>query len=264
MNHKQILLHLAAPQLADAMAYDISRLANWGMLGPKPVSHKDVQRAVLSKLFRRWNCVFDASKDEVTENYRDIAWITAAVTLHRYGFSDDECTARAIRSIDKLNEEVALSDYFFRHSEEAKSLLKSPTVPLTKRPSVPRDVTFWRARDTVSYRLDRWYYALYVHCIDVGNAVPQVEFFNLKLDRPPTATDLIGLPAVGGKYNDGIRRIETYWVHGMRNNPDMANQFKLIQEGWNSPPSQQHLAQPVGGGSVIDVFRLQDAVDRSF
>ena len=155
MNHKQILLHLAAPQLADAMAYDISKLANWTMLGPNPVPHKDVQRAVLSKLFRRWNCVFDASKNEVTENYRNKAWVAAAVTLHRYGFSDDQCTARAIESIDKLNEDVALSDYFFRHSEEAKSLLKSPTVPLKKRPPVPKEVTFWRAGDAVSYQIGR-------------------------------------------------------------------------------------------------------------
>ena len=264
MNHKQILLHLAAPQLADAMAYDISKLANWTMLGPDPVPHQDVQRAVLSKLFRRWNCVFDASKNEVTENYRNKAWVAAAVTLHRYGFSDDQCTARAIESIDKLNEEVALSDYFFRHSEEAKSLLKSPTVPLKKRPPVPKEVTFWHAGDTLSYRLDGWYYALYVHRIELGNAVPHIEFFDVKLDHPPTSDDLIGVPAVGGMYNDGIRRIETYLVYGMRSNPDMANQFKLIQEGWKSPPTQHHLALPAGGSSVLDVFRLQDSVDRLF
>jgi len=264
MNHKQLLSHLAAGELQHAMAYDVSRLTNWTMLGPDPVPHPEVQREVFSKFFRRWNCVFDASDEEVTEAYRDTAWIVAATTLHKYGFSTRECTDRALKAIDKLNGQVALGNYFFAHSEQAKNLLRSAPTPLKRRPPVPKHVTFFRKGDVVAYRLDGSYYVCYIQDIHRCNAAPLVEFFNVKLDRPPTITDITGAPAVGGVYNDGIRRIEMYWVYGMRGIPDPANQFKLVQASWNTPPLQDHLAPPVGGGSAIDIFRLQDAVDRAF
>ncbi len=264
MNHKQLLGHLAAGELPTAMALDISRLASWAMLGAKPRPHNEVQSEVVNKFLRRWNCVFKASTDEVTDNYRDKAWIISATTLHKFGFIHPECTERALQAIDKLNNLVALSDYFFTHAEQAKDLLRSPPSPLKRRPSIPDDVTFFRKSDVVSYQLDGSYYVCYVQDVQLGNAAPLIEFFNIKLNRPPTMDDISGAHAVGGRYNDGVRRIEMYWVYGMRSNPDLANQFKLIQAGCNTPPLQTQLAPPVGGGSVIDIFKLQDAVDRSF
>lgn len=264
MNHKQLLEHLAARPLAQAMIHDVSMLTNWIMLGPEPVPHQDVQHEVLKYFFRRWNCVFKASNDEVTAGYRDTAWVVAATTLHKYGFSDRRCTERALSGIDKLNKAVALSDYFFHHTEQAKALLNSPPIPLKRRPPVSKTMTLCRAGDILSYKLDNHYYAFYVHQVEHGNTAPLVEFYDLKLDRPPTDSDIAGRRAVGGRYNDGIRRIEQYWVYGMCGNPDMANQFKLVAANSSMPPTQQHIAPAVAGGAVIDIFRLQDEVDRSF
>lgn len=264
MNHKQLLNHLAAEQLVRAMEYDVSKLTSWAMLGPASVPHETVQTNVISKFFRRWNCACEAPETEVTEVFRRKAWIAAAVTLHKYGFCERRCTECAIEAIDKLNSQVALSDYFSNHLEQAKSLIQSAPVPLKKRPPIPDDITFWRARDVVSYLLDGRYYALYIHDIRPGNTVPLVEFFNIRLDRSPTASDIVGLAAVGGKYNDGIRRIEKYWVHGMRNNPDMANQFRLVQSDCDGSPSKSHLAPAVGKGTITDIFRLPDYVERLF
>ncbi len=264
MNHKQLLNHLAAIDLVRSMEYDISKLTSWEMLGPVAVPHSTIQSAVINKLYRRWNCIFKAPDEEVTENYRLTTRIVAAVLLHKYGFRDEESTQLAIEAIDELNRQVVLSDYFFHHAEQAKNLIQSAPIPLKRRPKVPDNVTFWRAGDVVSYRLDDWYYVLYVHEILSGNTAPIVEFFNIRINRPPIPSDLVGLPAAGGKYNDGIRRIEKYWVYGMRNNPDMANQFRLIQSNSTNPPSQSQLAPAIGLGSVTDVFQLQYNVDRQF
>jgi len=264
VNHKQLLDHLAAGQIPAAMAYDVSRLAKWSMMGPGPVPHAEVQRDVLSKFFRRWNCVFDAPDEEVAEGYRDKAWVVAAATLHKYGFRDDTCTDQAIQALDRLDARVALSDRFAARAGEAKDLLRSMPVPLKRRPAVPDEVTSWRAGDVVSYRLDGRYYVCYVRDILTGNTAPLIEFYDLVLDRPPTVTDITGAHAVGGRYNDGVRRIEMYWVYGMRGNPDLANQFTLVEAGVDSPPLQTHLAPAVAGGSVIDIFRLQNEIDRSF
>jgi hypothetical protein len=264
MNHKQLLNHLAASELVQAMEFDIAKLTRWEMLGPVVVPHSTVQSAVITQLFRRWNCVFNAPVEEVSENYRLKARIVAAVVLHKYGFHDAECTRLSIEAIDTLNRQVVLSDYFYHHAEQAKNLIQSAPIPLNRRPKVVDDLTFWRAGDVVSYRLGDWYYVLYVHKILSGNTAPIIEFFDIRTDRAPTLSDLVGLPTKGRKFNDGIQRVEKYWVYGMRNNPDLANQFRLVQSNSTTPPSQGQLAPGIGEGVVTDVFNLQNHVEHLF
>lgn len=263
MNHKQLLYHLSAEPVVQAMEYDVAKLTNRGMLSPSPVLHETLQNKVVTQFFRRWNCAFNASNEEVTERFREIARVAAAVMLHKYGFHEKKCTERALAAIDNLNHQVVLSDYFFRHADQAKSLIESAPIPLKRRPAVPTAVTFWREGDIVSYLLDGRYYAIYVHEIERGNTAPIVEFFDIRLDRPPTASDVIGANARGAPYYKGGRRVKKYAAYGMRGNPDLANQFKMIQAGWDTPPLQAHL-MPDKGYTLTDIFELADCIEYDF
>lgn len=174
MNHKQILDTLAAANLVKALEFDIAFATSQNMRGPKwdkPDPAK-VAKVVTAGIRRRWRCALDAPATEVSPNYKAKVWLAMAVLFHKYGFSDAQVSSEARKAIDFLNDTVALSDHFFRKTEEIKNLLSIPPTPLSKRPSHAEHLTFWRAGDVVAYVLDDWAYALYVHEVPLGNEVP--------------------------------------------------------------------------------------------
>lgn len=266
MNHKQILSALAAEKLVGALEHDLARLTNWEMLSPKGtiVPHENIQRAVLRKLLARWKCALDAPGGDVHPDYKLKVNIALAVLLHKYGFVDEAIGTTAVEAIDVLNRQVALSDHFYKNAAPIKALIRSAPQPLRKRPACPENFTLWRTGDAFSYRLDDSIYAFYVHSVSFGNEAPLIEFYDLKLDRRPAVSDLSATPARGGQYNDGVKRIEKYWLYGMIHYPDLANQFHWVANIPNAAPSQKHLAPAVAQGAVTDLFRLQDVIRRQF
>lgn len=261
MNHLQFLKKLSRG-LVDAVSYDVSRLTAWEMLGPDK-SHAELASSVPSQILLRWNCVLQARDSEATPGYRDQAALVLALVLHKHGFQDLLLTRKALDAIDRLNAAVALSDSFFRSSPELKTLLASPPLPLARRPATPKSVTFWRAGEAASVRVGKRFHALYIHRVAGAHEAPIVELYDFDSARRPSAEDLAGLPGRGGHYNDGIDRIKRFRVSGMRDNPDPANQFHLI-EGKVAPPEAGHLAEPVGEYAMSDVFRLLEHIQDSF
>jgi hypothetical protein len=266
MKHNQILEKLAARHLVDSIEEDVARLVGLAM-NPRqdsPFDQDAVASYVLPKLMIRWNCVLNAGTDEVTQNYKQKTFVALAVLLHKNGISDGNITKHALRSIDKLNKGVALSDDFFRKSDQIKALIESLPTPLKRRPSMRESLTFHRAGDVVAIQMSDLFYAAYVHEILNFNESPLIELYDAEFDHRPTLKEVQGTRAKGAYYNDGSERAEKFSVYGMRNLPDLANQIHLIASGVTEAPSTSHLEEPVGLYCVSNLFALMATIPAMF
>jgi hypothetical protein len=260
MKHNKILDKLAARHLVESIEEDVARLVWLAMCPPAD----GVAAYVMPRLLPRWNCVLNAGKDEVADLYKQKTFLALAVVLRKYGVADKAITKKALAAIDKLNKAVALSGDFFRKTDRIKALIESEPEPLKRRPSYRDSLTFYRAGDVVSIQLGDLYYAAYVHEILRFNEAPLIELYDAVFDRRPVLEEVLGKRAKGGYYNDGSERVEKFSVAGMRNVPDLANQFVLIGSGIKEVPSTSHLKEPVGLYSVMDLFGLLAAMQRMF
>lgn len=264
MKHQQILDKLAAAKLVEAITDDVTSLLSWEMLGPgKKDAFGQVAAAVMPQLLARWNCVLRAPDEAATELYKQKTWLALATVLHKYGLQHPHVTEQALASVDRLNQAVALSDDFFRKSDTIKAFLSTPPKPLSRRPAKPESLTFLRAGDVIAIRLGNDHHAAYVH--EVGqNVAPVIELYDFASSSKPGLQELLSCRARGGKYNDGIDRVEKYQVHGLKSVPDPADQFHLLASGVTTGPSQGHLGAPVGLYSVVHMFRLLQTIERVF
>ncbi len=260
MKHNQILDKLAARHLVEFIEEDVARLVWLAMCPPAD----GIAAYVMPRLLPRWNCVLNAGKDEVADLYKQKTFLALAVVLHKYGVADKAISKMALAAIDKLNRAVALSDDFFRKTDLIKALIESPPEPLKRRPSHRDSLTFYRAGDIVSIQLGERYHAAYVHEILNFNEKPLMELYDAAFDRRPALEEVLGRRAKGGHYDDGLERVEKFSVAGMRNVPDLANQFVLLGSGIKEMPSSSHLKEPVGLYSVMDLFGLMAAMQRMF
>lgn len=259
MDHQSILKRLAAPSLVAALGADIACVTNWAMLGPRtpPAAHADLAAQVKRQINDRWSCARLAPSNEVTDNYRAKLNLALCTLMHKHGFNDAELLQSALDAIDWLNEQVALDDHFYRQADAIKAFLATAARALLRRPAIAKDQTFYRAGDVVSYQLDGQFYAFYVCEIGAHVAVPLIEFFDACWQHRPQPADVHNLRARGLIYNDQICRVAQFWVHGTPPLLDPAKQFHVIASLPADPLLRDHLAPPVAGGSVVDVFRLQ-------
>ena len=263
MKHPQILNKLAARHLVQAIDDDLARLTRRAMAYKKHQSIADELNYILPQLLLRWNCVLNAT-DEVPDSYKQKTEVALATLLHKYGFADTDITDKAIQAIDALNNAVVLSDSFYHQSGKIKNFLQSVPVPLSRKPSLPGNTTFYRAKDVVSIQLDGRFYAAYIHKLANPNESPVIEFYEGVFDSPPTLDALKNTKATGQVYNDGIERISKFSVAGMKFMPDLANQIQLISACVNEPPSNKHLADSVGLYTMRDLFEIQEVIVKMF
>lgn len=264
MTHQQILDKLAAKHLVQSIDEDLARLTFEAMCFDKS-NYIDKQfDYIFPKLLLRWNCVLIASKESVTDNYKQKTTIALCVQLHKYGFADKNLTAKSLKAIDDLNKAVALSDDFFRKSDEIKSMISSIPIQLKRKPTIPESITFYRAKDVVSFQLDNKYYAAYIHELIGINQSPILEFYNGIFDKVPTIKELDKLKAKGQVYNDGIERVSHFSVSGMKFLPDLANQIQLISACVEKQPSNEHLKKPDWQFTSSDLFKIQSVLNQMF
>lgn len=254
LNHKQLLAYLPR-DLVDPIVHDVSRLTAWEMLGPEKDLHEALAARVIGPLLLRWNCVLNASGEVATDHYKDLICLALAVMLHRHGFKDDGLTHGALRAVDRLNDQVVLSDAFYRQREAIKALLVSPPTALSRRPARSKDQTFWRAGDAASVQIGEWFYGIYVLEILGNHEAPIVEIYDFASRQRPSPADLLQCRAKGQRYNDGQQRISRHAAYGLRDLPDRANQFQIIASGV-AAPGTDHLQPSVGLFAVSDHFRL--------
>ena len=142
-----------------------------------------------------------------------------------------------------------------------KQLIESAPIPLTKRPAHPKyKITFYRAQDVISFKLNGKYYAGYVHD-NRQNEAPIVEFYDYVSDHKPTMKDLGGVKAKGmGRQDGSIERMK-YSIAGMKDLPDYANQIHLIQTSVATPPDNSHLEKGIGDWKhsclISDIIEIQ-------
>ena len=260
ITHTQALNKLASDILVQALDEDIARIVAWNVMF-KPVVAADI----LPPLLRRWNCVLQAGDDVATPLYRQTTAVALAILLHKYGIADAALNARAEAGIDALNEAVALSDDFFRKTDAIKdAFLRSPPVPLKRAPSQPDSLTFYRNGDIVSFQLDGRFHAAYVHRCARTNQSPVIEFYETTFTQVPEIAELLGTRAKGRRYNDGVERSSKYSVAGMKFLPDPAAQIVLVKACVDVPPTSGHLAEGVGEYAVLDIFKIQEVIDKAF
>ncbi|MDJ1483515.1 hypothetical protein QNI16_23660 [Cytophagaceae bacterium YF14B1] len=264
MTHQQILDKLAAKYLVQSIDDDISRLTWYAMAYDKQGNQQSHLAYILPKLLLRWNCILHADSKEVSEHYKQKAVLALAVILHKYGFADTLLTQHAIRAIDQLNQEVVLSDDFFRKSEEIKKLISGSPVALKRKPAMPDSITFYRPKDVVSIQLERKFYAAYIHNLTGPNEAPIIEFYEGEFDSIPTVQDLYNRKAKGQRYNDGKERIARFAIYGMKYMPDLANQIQLIGACIESAPENEHLTASVGLYTMSDLFDIQSDIQQMF
>ncbi len=157
----------------------------------------------------RWNCVLKANTEDVTLLYTQKAALALAILLHKYGIHDEAITENALNMIDRLNKSVALSDDFYRSSEATKACLVQKPSSLQRRPTLPKDLTFWRAGDVVSIQIEERFHACYVHEILRANSVTLIEMYDWVSTDKPTLADLTKSKAKGGIYNNRYRLKDT-------------------------------------------------------
>jgi hypothetical protein len=257
MRHQQILDKLASRELVGAVDEDLARWIGDKMLGHCG-SQADLQQMVLPPVLARWRCLLDA--DNVANHLKNVAWVALATLLHKYGFAEQDITAKALTAIDDLNREVVLSDAFARQSDAIKALLRSTPTPRTRRPPRPKPITFLRPGDAVSIQLDGYFYAAYVLELhrDRGGSFPVIEFYEGRFERLSAAQDLRGR-AMASQYG-GAR----FGVIGLTYLPDPANQVVLITSGSVDPPQGAPPRPHRGLWTLTDIMRLQDYVRKLF
>lgn len=266
MTHQQILDKLAAKALVQNIDDDFARLTAKAMGFAK----HDIKIAenltgyILPKILLRWNCVLNANETEVTANYKRTTFVALSVILHKYGLQDTEITEKAMDAIDALNRDVVLSDDFFRKSDQIKKLITSEPLPLKRKPSLPDNVTFYRPNDVIAIQVCKHFYCAYIHKLSRPNESPIIEFYDKIFDKVPEIRELEKLPAKGQLYNDGSKRISKYAVSGIKFLPDLANQIKLISSNVEASPSNTHLEESVGLYAVMDIFEIQNEIERLF
>jgi hypothetical protein len=211
MTHKQILDKLAAKYLVQSIDDDLALLTFYAMCYDQHDSIDNQLSYILPKLLLRWNCILNGGQD-ISANYKQRTVLALATLLHKYGFGDKQITENALAAIDNLNEAVALSDEFFRKSDDIKKLLNSEPVPLKRKPTTPESITFYRKQDVVAIQLDGKFYAAYIHELTGVNESPVIEFYDGIFDKVPTLEELERLNARGEVYNDGIGRIAIYAI----------------------------------------------------
>lgn len=261
MTHQQILDKLAAKHLVKSIDEDLARLTFTAMC-----YEKDVEKQLsylLPKLMNRWNCVLLGTGD-IPNSYKQITIVALSVLLHKYGFQVDAINKTAINAIDLLNKGVVLSDDFFRKSEEIKQLILSQPTPLKRKPAVPDIITFYRKGDVISIQLENHYYVAYIHEISGANESPILEFYDGKFNKLPTVSEIESLPAKGQMYNDGKEHISHFSVDGIKNQPDLAEQFQLISTNIALKPSNKHLQKSIGLYEETDLFEIQDTIKNLF
>ena len=266
MKHNQVLEKLAARHLVDSIEEDVARLVR-GAMSPQQGASFDqatIALQVIPKLLLRWNCVLNADTDVVGPIYKHKTFVALAVLLHKYGLTDKNIIINSLTSIDELNNAVAMSDDFFRKTDQIKSLIVSAPAPLKRCPSVRESLTFHRAGDVVAIQVDKQFYAAYVHEILNFHESPLIELYDVVFAHRPTLAEVQGKRAKGRYYNDESERIEKYSVAGMRNVPDLAKQVHLIGSGVNEKPSTNHLQKPVGLYCVSDLFALLTSIPTMF
>lgn len=264
MKHSQLLDKLAAKHLVQTLDEDIARLVWLAMAMEKHSEQASRIDAVLPPLLARWNSVFQADEQQVAPLYRHKAWLALATLLHKYGLADHAITTQALAAISELNRAVALDDSFYRRSDEFIADLQSPPAALARKPSLPDDTTFYRARDVIAIELDGRFHAAYVHRLARINESPIIEFYAGTFDHVPTLEALEQLPAQGQTYNNGTQRRSLHSVSGIKFQPDPANQITLVAACIVSPPDRSQLAPPVGLHSVSDIFKIQDTIRALF
>lgn len=262
MTHQQILDKLASKHLVRSIDEDLARLTYYAMCFEKDYEKQFTY--IFPKLMLRWNCVLNANKDAVTDNYKLITILGLCIQLHKYGFADKDLTEEALKAIDKLNEAVVLSDDFFRKSDEIKKIISSVPVQLKRKPTIPESITFYREKDVISIQLGNKFYPAYIHKLTGANESPVIEFYDGVFDKVPTIQDLENLNAKGQVYNDGTERVSRFSVSGMKYLPDLANQVKLISACVDQKPSDKHLGESIGLYAVKDLFQLQNDIRNLF
>ncbi|WP_306353924.1 hypothetical protein [Flavobacterium sp. '19STA2R22 D10 B1'] len=262
MTHQQIVDKLAAKHLVASIDDDLAELTITAMIrekneGINPLSY------VLPKLLVRWNCVLNAGK-EVSSNYKQKTVLALAVLLHKYGFADKAITDKALKAIDSLNKSVALSDDFFRKSDEIKKLLLSTPEPLKRKPSSPESITFYRAKDVISIQIKDKFYAAYIHSLYSPNVAPIIEFYDGVFDTIPTLSQLENRKAKGIIFNDGLERVSNFYIGGMKSLPDLANQIQLIGACVEHKPLNDHLVIPDWEYTVSSLMRCEELINDMF
>jgi hypothetical protein len=262
MTHQQILDKVAAKSLVASIDEDLTRLTWMAMTSHKQTSEQMMY--IFSRLFMRWNCVLEADSQEIPNLYKHKTSFVIAVVLHKYGYADSDVTSKALNAVDKLNDAVALSDDFFKKSNEIKQFLKSTPTILKRRPVMPDSMTFYRNKDVISIQLDNKFYAAYIHCLHKQNEIPIIEFYDAVFDKVPTMKMLEKIIAKGQKYNDGVERVSRFAISGMKYMPDPANQIKHVSACIQEPPSIAHLERSVGLYAFSDIFEMQRNIKTLF
>ncbi|MEP2279465.1 hypothetical protein [Maribacter sp.] len=265
MKHKQITDKIGFQQLNESVEDDLIRLVTRGMALKNGGSLDDIESYVLPLMLTRWNCVLKAETGLV-RYYKEKVYLTLATQLHKYGFSDKHITEKALEAIDLLNDNVVLSDDFFRKSPKIKEFLKTKPTALKRKPSRQKNITFFRENDVISINIDGTYYIAFIHKLIGVNESPVIEFYEQVFNRPPKLEDIKIKKARGQQYNDDIIRASKFAIYGMKYQPDLANQIHLLSASENSTmaPDSSHLEECVGVYTVSNLFTIQDTVRKMF
>lgn len=264
MTHQQLLDKISAKHLVQSADEDLARLVWSAMTSDKNKNIQEQTEQLVSKLLTRWNCILTTTDKEISEHYKQKAYLALAILLHKYGYKYEPITDNALKAIDLLNKDVVLSDDFFRKSDTIKSFLATEPVPLKRKPIIPESITFYRPKDVISIQLENKFYGAYIHSLTGPNENPIIEFYDKVFDKIPNIKELKQCKAQGALLIDGTKRIAKYAVSGMKFLPDLSNQVKLISACENESPSNSHLQKPIGLYAVEDIFSIQRIIKGLF
>ncbi|WP_141917634.1 hypothetical protein [Klugiella xanthotipulae] len=223
MKHQLVLDKIPSRSLVYALDQDIARCTRTQLAVAKLEGRSlaSTEGSVLGPVLTRWRCLIDAEEADI--NARNVGLVALAVQLHAHGFADSGITRRALAAIDELNDNVVLSDAFWRDSPAIKALLTSAPAAITRVPRVFQDFTAFRVGDAVSIRVGDLYYAAAVIDIEDDTDHPILHVYEGEFTEPPTAEQLEGRSEARPR---GRGRCS---VAGLALLPDPARQVSLIE-----------------------------------
>ena len=265
IKHRQIIDKIGFEHLAQAIDEDLARLFNYAMRFKKGGSIDDVSSYILPLILARWDCVLLA-ENGLAKYYKEKVFLMLAILLHKYGLSENRITEEAIKSITILNDNMVLGEDFFRKSQEIKKLLKTKPLELRRKPRKPQNITFFRANDIISIKIDGKYYIAYIHKLTGVNEAAVIEFYDEVFEKIPKIKELTNMKAKGERFNDGKIRIAKFAIYGMKHQPDLANQIHLIGSSTktNIVPDNKHLEESIGLFTVSNLFFIQKTIREMF
>ena len=98
--------------------------------------------------------------------------------------------------------------------------------------------------------------------LEGGHRAPIIEIYDFFARKKPAIENVLRSKAIKGMYKE-VGKAKRFAVYGMKNVPDLANEFHLIASGVSTGPADESLGSSTSF-YVSDIFSIADDILEMF